>query len=179
MATKTATETDGTYPLPEAQQDRFMFNIELAGLDQDDEVMVLMGDPASRLPRLERVVDDEGLVRLQAHVRTIDLPDAVKREIVDITSSTRPDQEGAAPISKRYIAWGAGVRASQCLALGAKAFAAMAGRNRATSQDVHAVLQPVLRHRIGLNFHATNDHITPEHLMQELLGAAAAGEGRR
>jgi MoxR-like ATPase len=177
MATKTATETDGTYPLPEAQQDRFMFNIELASLDEDDEVLVLQSEPALRLSTLTAIIDGPRLEALQAHVRLIELPDAVKREIVSITGSTRPEQESAAPIAKRYIAWGAGVRASQCLALGAKAMAAMAGRSCATPQDVRAVLHPVLRHRIGLNFHASNDHITPEHLMHELLGAAAVGEG--
>jgi len=178
MATKTATETDGTYPLPEAQQDRFMFNIELPGLDQDNEVRVLLDNPAGRLSQLRAIIDGPRLELLQAYVRRIELPDAVKREIVTITGSTRPEQDTAAPIAKRYIAWGAGVRASQCLALGAKAMAAMAGRTRATSADVMAVLQPVLRHRIGLNFHATNDRITPEHLMHELLGASAVGQGR-
>jgi len=169
MATKTATETDGTYPLPEAQQDRFMFNIELAALDLADELAVVMGDPAARLPHVTPIIDGKRLEALQRYVRTMELPGEVKRAIVAITASTRPDQEDAAPVAKRYIAWGAGVRASQCLALGAKAMAAMDGRGRVTVEDVHAVLQPVLRHRIGLNFHAINDRITPEQLMVELL----------
>ncbi len=105
-------------------------------------------------------------------MRTIALPDPVKAEIVAITGSTRPDQPTAAPITKRYIAWGAGVRASQFLALGAKAIAAMAGRTSVASADVHAVVLPVLRHRIGLNFHAANDRITPEQLMEQLLGVS-------
>jgi len=128
-----------------------------------------MGDPAARLPHVTPIIDGKRLEALQRYVRTMELPGEVKRAIVAITASTRPDQEDAAPVAKRYIAWGAGVRASQCLALGAKAMAAMDGRGRVTVEDVHAVLQPVLRHRIGLNFHAINDRITPEQLMVELL----------
>jgi MoxR-like ATPase len=177
MATRTATETEGTYPLPEAQQDRFMLNIDLPALDVERAVRVMLEDPAARLPELAPVIDGEGLQELQRAVRAVRLGEAAKAAIVAVAGATRPDQPQAAKVVRRYVAWGAGVRASQCLALGAKAMAAMDGRDEATPADARAVLEPVLRHRIGLNFHAANDHLTPERLMHELLAERGAAQG--
>jgi MoxR-like ATPase len=169
MATKTSTETDGTYPLPEAQQDRFMLDVMMQPLSQDDELRVVLTDPAAGVDAIAPVVDGAGLLALQEIVRNVTIPAQVQQYIVGLTGASRPQTQEASAMVNQYVAWGAGVRASQCLALGAKATAAMAGRNTATMADVRAVALPVMRHRIGLNFRAENDGITTLNIIERLL----------
>jgi MoxR-like ATPase len=174
MATKTSIEADGTYALPEAQQDRFMLNVEMATLGQAEEIRVVLEDPGARLGQIKPFIDGREFLRFQEIVRAIAIPAAVQRAIVDLTAASRPGTPDAIPEVNRYVAWGAGVRATQCLALGAKAGAAMAGRDAATIADVTAVAYPVMRHRIGLNFHAENDGMTTTRLIGLLLDKVAA-----
>jgi len=169
MATRTSIETEGIYPLPEAQQDRFMFNVEMRPLSQDEEHQIVMNDPAAKLDRIEPVVDKEQIVSVQRLVRDVAVPEAVQRYIVDLTCASRPGTPDAGEMVNRYVAWGAGVRASQYLALGAKARAAMRGRSAAAVEDVKAVALPVMRHRIGLNFRAENDGITAARVVNTLV----------
>ncbi len=175
MATKTSVETDGTYALPEAQQDRFMLNVEMIEIDEDKEVEVVMTDPAARAAGIQQVVDAESLLRFQAAVRRITLPPAVRRMIVDLACSTRPGTPDATAEVTKYVAWGAGVRATQCLALCAKARAALGGRASATAEDVASIAPSALRHRIGLNFRAESDGVDIDALVARLIAHALTG----
>ena len=169
MATKTSVETDGTYALPEAQQDRFMLNVEIPLLSEDDEVRVVLDDPASRAGEIKPIVDGAELIQFQQAVRDVTIPAAVQQYIVDLCTASRPDQTGSIESITRYVAWGAGVRATQCLALGCKARAAIDGRSAATANDVKSIALPVMRHRIGVNFRAENDGVDAAKLVSMLI----------
>ncbi|MCW8133415.1 MAG: AAA family ATPase [Planctomycetota bacterium] len=169
IATKTSVETDGVYPLPEAQQDRFMLNVEMKRLSQAEEVDVVTKDPARNLAAIATVVDGATLTAYQKAARDVNVPTSVQKYIVDLTSASRPGTPHAIDYVKQFVAWGAGVRATQNLALGAKARAAIDGRAAATVDDVKAVALPVLRHRLGINFKAENEGISPAHIVGRLV----------
>jgi len=169
MATKTSLETDGTYPLPEAQQDRFMLNVEMETLSEEEELQVVGTDPIALLDAVPQVVAAEGLLRFQQTVRNVAIPKAVQQYIVNLTAASRPGTPDAIEAAGKYVAWGAGVRATQYLALGAKARAALEGRAVATADDVKVVALPVMRHRIGVNFRAENDNVKPDRIVGLLL----------
>jgi len=169
IATKTNIETDGTYPLPEAQQDRFMLNVEMGTLSEDEELEVVLKDPASNLGHIEPILDGARLGAFQRLVREVTVPTEVQRFIVNLTSASRPGTPDAGEAVNKYVAWGAGVRATQYLALGAKARAALDGRPEATVRDVRSVALPVMRHRIGVNFLAENDGVTSADIVAQLL----------
>ncbi len=169
MATKTSVETDGTYPLPEAQQDRFMLNIEMQNLSEEDEIKVVLGDIGGEFEKLKPLVDGAGLVRFQQVVRDISIPVSVQKFIVNLTSASRPGTPDAFDAINKYVAWGAGVRATQYLALGAKARAALEGRAEATIADVKATALPVIRHRLGINFRAENEGVTAAKIVGMLI----------
>jgi len=179
MATKTSSETDGTYPLPEAQQDRFMLDVEMKALSPEDEVKVVLTNPIEALGSITPVVDGPGLLAFQELVRGVLIAPAVQEYIVDLTAASRPHTPVALECVNKYVAWGAGVRATQCLALGAKATAAMAGRGSAGIEDVRAVALPVMRHRIGLNFRAENDAVTAVNLVEQLIAQVKVPSGAR
>jgi MoxR-like ATPase len=174
MATKTSAETDGTYALPEAQQDRFMLNVEMQPLSEEEEMQVVLDDPLAHMSELTEIIDGEGLISFQQAVREVTIPKPVQKFIVDLCAASRPNMPGANEAVTRYIAWGAGVRATQCLALGCKARAAMEGRSAATSTDVRAIALPVMRHRIGVNFRAENEGITSSKLVGMLVESVKA-----
>ena len=174
MATKTSLETDGTYPLPEAQQDRFMLNIEMQTLSEDDEVQVVTTDAIEAAKKVGVVADGEALIGFQQVVRNVTISARTQQYIVNLTAASRPGTKDAIEAVNKYVAWGAGVRATQYLALGAKARAALQGRNSATADDVKAVTLPVMRHRIGVNFRAENDGITPSRIVGMLLENVAS-----
>ncbi len=169
IATKTNIETDGTYPLPEAQQDRFMFNIEMGKLSEGEELDVVLQDPASNLEHVRPVLDAERLQAFQRVVRDIAVPSDVQQFIVNLTSASRPGTPQAIEAANKYVAWGAGVRATQYLALGGKALAALDSRDAASAADVRRVALPVMRHRIGVNFLAENDGVTSADIIRMLL----------
>ena len=169
IATKTSVETDGVYPLPEAQQDRFMLNVEMKRLSQAEEVEIVTKDPARNLSAIAPVVDGERLTAYQKAARDVTVPEKVQKYIVDLTSASRPNTQYAIDYVNQFVAWGAGVRATQNLALGAKARAAIEARGAATIEDVRAIALPVLRHRLGINFKAENEGISPAHIVGRLI----------
>ena len=169
MATQISMEQEGTYPLPEAQQDRFMLSIMMNYLPDDQEMAVVRESTSSRKVTLEKVIDGAQLAEFVSAVRSVVLPPRLGQFIVDLTSATRPTVEGCPSFVKDYVAWGAGLRASQNIALASKSAAAMEGRGEVTFADIKKVIVPVLRHRIGLSFRAEVDRVTIEDLITKVL----------
>ncbi len=174
MATKTSFETDGTYPLPEAQQDRFMLNVEMRRLSEEDELRIVTSEPAAELAKITPIIQKEELESYQRTVRDVTVPAPMQQYIVNLASATRPGTPDATEAINRYVAWGAGVRATQYLALGAKAKAAMDGRDVVSAEDVRFVSLPVMRHRIGLNFRAESENMSAANVVGALLEAIRA-----
>ncbi|MCZ7649197.1 MAG: AAA family ATPase [Planctomycetota bacterium] len=169
LATQIPFEQEGTYPLPEAQQDRFMFNVLMPYLSEDEEVEVVSRATGTGLGALKPVITGAELAEAQQVIRDVEVPRELSAYIVDLVAATRPDESTAADFAKSYIAWGAGLRASQNLVLAAKSRAALDARTTANLKDVQDVLTPVLRHRIGLNFRAEVDRVTVEDLIGRLV----------
>jgi len=169
LATQIPLEQEGTYPLPEAQQDRFMFNVMMPYLSEEEEVRVVQFATGTKRVELEPVISGEDLLQAQAVIRDVTVPSALSSYIVDLVAASRSGEETAADFAEEYIAWGAGLRASQNIVLGAKSKAALDGRTTATIEDVRAVITPVMRHRIGLNFRAEVDKVTVEDLIGRLV----------
>jgi MoxR-like ATPase len=171
LATQISLEQEGTYPLPEAQQDRFMLSIAMTYLPEDEEVAVVRRSTGIERAELERVIGGEDLLAFQAAVRDVAVPHELGQYIVDLVSASRPTVEGCPDFVKEYIVWGAGLRASQNIAFIAKAFAAMDGRAAANAEDVRKAIVPVLRHRIGLSFRAEVDRVSVEEIIRRLVEA--------
>ena len=171
LATQISQEQEGTYPLPEAQQDRFMLSVAMDYLPEDDEVVVVRQSTGSVQATLRKVMGSEDLVAFMAAIRQVELPAVLGHYIVDLVSASRPTVEGAPAFIKEYVAWGAGTRASQNIALAAKSAAAQDGRSTATAADVRKAIVPVLRHRIGLAFRAELDRVSVEDVVARLVKA--------
>ena len=169
LATQIPFEQEGTYPLPEAQQDRFMFSVLMDYLGEADEVTVIKSSTSTAEVALEPIMAKDALLAYQDLILKVEAPEELIACIVDLVSASRPESERAPDFVKEYIEWGAGVRASQYIVLGAKAAAAMAGRMAIEPEDIHGVVAPVLRHRIGLSFRAGIDKVTVEDLIARLL----------
>ncbi len=176
LATQNPIEQEGTYPLPEAQQDRFMFTVTVGYPSEEDEYRVIESTTSSARPHIDRVVSGEELQTMQALVRRVPAAGYVIRYAMKLARSTRPrsqDGEQAAPnipdFIKKYVTWGAGPRAGQNLILGAKARALLRGRTYVAIEDVRAVALPVLRHRVITNYAAKADNISPDELIRRLL----------
>lgn len=169
LATQNPIELEGTYPLPEAQLDRFMFNIYVDYPKPDEEVSIVLSTTSAVEPQLNRIMSGADILRLQEIVRKVPAADHVVRYAVDLVRSTRPDDESCPDSIKKWISWGAGPRASQYLVLGAKARAVIHGRYNISCEDVRAVSKPVLRHRILTNFNAEADGIESLQIIDELL----------
>ena len=148
---------------------RIAVNVELENLSEEHELKLVLSDIGAQFEKLHPVIDGEGLLRFQSAVRDVAIPAAVQKYIVNITSASRPGTPDALELVNKYVAWGAGVRATQFLALGAKARAALQGRGEATAADVKATALPVLRHRIGVNFRAENDSVPAAKIVAMLL----------
>jgi len=180
LATQIPFEQEGTYPLPEAQQDRFMFNVLMDYLDEDDEVAVIKVSTGTAEAELKSLMEKDELLAYQDLILKVEIPQELVEYIVDLTSASRPECEHAPEFVKQYVAWGAGVRASQYIVLGAKAGAAMAGRMAVQPQDIQSIVGPVMRHRIGLNFRADVDKVTVEDVIARLAQAMPVpAEGSR
>jgi MoxR-like ATPase len=177
MATQISMEQEGTYPLPEAQQDRFMLSIMMNYLPDDQEMEVVRHSTSARKVALERVIEGEELLEFVSAVRQVVLPPQIGQFIVDLTSATRPTVAGCPDFVKEYVAWGAGLRASQNIALASKSAAATEGRAVVTIADVRSVLMPVLRHRIGLSFRAEVDRVSIEDLIQKVIAITPEPKG--
>jgi len=169
LATQIPFEEEGTYPLPEAQQDRFMFSVLMDYLGEDDEVTAIKASTGTAEVELAPIMEKEELLAYQDLILKVEVPQQVIEGIVDLVSASRPETKGAPDFVKEYIEWGAGVRASQFIVLGAKAGAAMAGRMRVEPADIRGVVAPVMRHRIGLNFRADVDKVSVEDVISRLV----------
>ncbi len=170
LATQNPIEQEGTYPLPEAQLDRFLFDVRVAYPGEDEEIAILRATTGAAAEPLRPVLDAAQAVALQRLVREVPAADAALRYAAAIARATRPDAPGAPDLVRRYVRWGAGPRAGQALILGAKAHALLAGRFAVAPGDIRRVALPVLRHRVLSNFAAEAEGITPERIIEDLLG---------
>jgi MoxR-like ATPase len=166
FATQNPIEQEGTYPLPEAQQDRFMFSIPVGYPSPEEEEEIVRRTTVGEMPTPRRIIDTERLVALQGLLRRLPASDDVVRYAVRLTGATRPD---AGRDVSRWIRWGAGPRASQYLAVGARTWAALRGNEVPTAEDVRAVAPAVLRHRILLNFEAEASGVTADQVVAQLI----------
>ena len=170
FATQNPIELEGTYPLPEAQLDRFMFEIEIHHLSEEEELEVVRATTGIETADFKNAVTGADLMASQRLVRTIPVPDAVLRYAVSLVRASRPSKDGSTPeFVKKWIAYGASVRAAQYLVLGAKARALTLGRYTPSFDDVRALAHPVLRHRILTNFHAESEGRTSSEMVDQLL----------
>ena len=171
LATQNPIELEGTYPLPEAQLDRFMFNISVSYLSEDDEVRVATETTGPGSPRPDRVLGGADVLEYQHLVRQVVVAEDVARYAVRLVDASRPGRERELPFVKDWVKWGAGLRASQALILAGKARALMHGRYHVSINDVRALAHPILRHRIIPNFYAESEKINSDALVDRLLEA--------
>jgi MoxR-like ATPase len=169
LATQNPIEQEGTYPLPEAQLDRFMFELRVGYPSREEEEAIVEQTTGSAETRVEPVLDAEALLAMQGLVRRIPVSRQLVRAAVTLARMTRPMDADAPAVVRQFVEWGAGPRASQYLVLGAKARAALSGRPMADLEDVKAVAHTVLRHRVVTNFAAEADGRTSEDVVRELV----------
>src|SRR5215469_14983181 len=169
FATQNPIEQEGTYPLPEAQLDRFMFLVDVGYPSAEEEIEIVKSTTGASRPLLSKVLSPEQIVSLQELVRRVPVPDHVVRYAVELVRQTRPKEPGAPEVVRKHVNWGAGPRASQYLVVAAKARAVLQGRFAATVEDVRALALPVLRHRVLPNFAAESEGITSVRIVQQLL----------
>ncbi len=169
MATQNPIEQEGTYPLPEAQLDRFMFNIMVGYPTFEDEITVVKNTTIDKDFELKQVLTAEEIMFFQKLIRKVPINDNVLEYAVKLATMTRPDSEFAPEIAKKYLHWGAGPRASQYLVIGAKTHAVLTGKYSPDIEDVKAVAKIILRHRIIKNYKAEADGISIEQIIDELL----------
>lgn len=172
FATQNPIELEGTYPLPEAQLDRFMFMIIIEHPPEADELEIVRSTTAVQDARIGHAITGPDIVAFQRLVRKVPVPDAVLRYALSLVRATRPDGPGERlPFIKEWVQFGASVRAAQYLTLGAKARALTQGRPHVEFDDVRALARPVLRHRILTNFHADSERVTTDQIIDQLLAA--------
>jgi MoxR-like ATPase len=169
LATQNPIELEGTYPLPEAQLDRFLFNSILEDLSAEDELKVIDRTTTTRVPKVEVVTSAEDMLEFQQLVRMVPIAETVSRYVVSLVRATRPKNESAPDVVKKYANYGASVRAAQFIVLAAKARALSHKRYHVSYDDIAAMALPVLRHRILLNFHAESDRIDVDEILRQLL----------
>lgn len=169
LATQNPIEQEGTYPLPEAQLDRFMFNIVLDYPSYEDEVNIVKNTTSDHTESLEKVMDADEIIKYQDLVRRVPIPDNVLEYIVKLVHQTRPESQYAPANVKEYISWGAGPRASQYLTISAKCNAILNGKYSPDIEDVQEIAIPVLRHRMLKNYKAEAEGITIESIIRELF----------
>jgi MoxR-like ATPase len=169
LATQNPIEQEGTYPLPEAQLDRFMFEIRIEYPSDAEELDIVKRTTSSYAASPSTVIDGPAIRRAQDLVRRIPVPDQTYQYALRLTRASRPSDPSAPSFIRNWLDWGAGPRAAQCLVLGAKARAALDGRKFAAVDDVRAVAAPVLRHRLLTNFNADSENIRPAAIIEKLL----------
>jgi MoxR-like ATPase len=168
FATQNPIEMEGTYPLPEAQLDRFMFNVSIDYLPEDDEVAVVRQTTTTEPQPISRVFSGEDLLRFHGVVRRVPIAEDVVRYAVRLAAASRPGPRSLDFVNE-WVTWGAGLRASQYMVLGAKARALLSGRSHASFEDIKALAHPVLRHRILINYRAEAEGVTADGLADRLL----------
>jgi MoxR-like ATPase len=169
LATQNPIEMEGTYPLPEAQLDRFMFNVVINYLPEDDEVAVVERTTARRPAAIEPIFSGEDVLRFHELVRQVPIAQNLVRYAVRLAASSRPQQSGAPAFINDWVSWGAGTRAAQFLALGAKARALLHGRTHVSAEDIRSLAAPVLRHRILVNYRAEAEGTNVDAVIRRLL----------
>lgn len=169
LATQNPIEQEGTYPLPEAQLDRFMFNVWLDYPTIEDEVTIVAETTSDIKKEVNKVLSAEDIIFFQELVRKIPINDAVLKYAVNLAAKTRPNTSHALPITNQYVNWGAGPRASQFMVLGAKTHAAIMGKYSPDIEDVNAVAFPILRHRIVRNYKAEAEKISVDTIIQHII----------
>ncbi len=169
LATQNPVEQEGTYPLPEAQLDRFMFLIEVDYPSRDEEIQIARSTTGAALPQLEHILHGEDVIRFQELVRRVPVPDHIYEFAVDLTRRSRPDSDEAPAWLKSLVGWGAGPRAVQYLILGAKARAALHGSYMVRLEDILEVAQPVLTHRVLTTFAAESEGLSSRDIVDRLV----------
>jgi len=169
LATQNPIELEGTYPLPEAQLDRFLFNVILDYLNTADEMEVVSRNTSGSMPTVDSCTTSEEIVGFQKLVKMVPIAENVARYAVDLLRATRPKEPSAPEIIRKYINYGASVRATQFLVLAAKARALTRGNYHVGFDDLRALVLPVLRHRVLTNFHAESDGISVDEILKKLL----------
>src|SRR4051794_2437438 len=171
LATQNPIELEGTYPLPEAQLDRFMFNIVMTYLSEDEEVRVVTNTTGVETAAPSRIFTGADILEIQQLVRQVVIAEEIARYVVRLVSASRPGLEGAPDYVDKWVKWGAGLRASQALILAGKARALIFGRYHVSVADIQALARPVLRHRVIPNFYAESERISADNLVERLLEA--------
>ena len=177
LATQNPIEMEGTYPLPEAQLDRFMFNVVIDYLPEQDEVEVVKRTTSKRPEPINPLFTGEDVLRFHDVVRRVPVAEDVIRYAVRLAGASRPGQEGAPDFVNQWIGWGAGLRAAQYLTLGAKARALLAGRAHVSVEDVKALVHATFRHRILVNYRAEAEGVTVEKVIDRLLETVKEPKG--
>ena len=171
FATQNPIELEGTYPLPEAQLDRFMFHIVIVHPPEHEELEVVRTTTVLQDPRFEHAVTGADLVAFQQLVRKVPVSEPVMRFALSLARTSRSNVSDAPEFVKKWVAYGASVRAAQYLVLGGKARAVMSGRYHVSFEDIRALAHPVMRHRVLTNFHAESEGVTPDQIIDQLLDA--------
>jgi MoxR-like ATPase len=177
LATQNPIEMEGTYPLPEAQLDRFMFNVLIDYLPENDEVEVVKQTTSRKSAAIEALFTGEDVRRFHDVVQRVPIAEDVIRYAVRVAAASRPGQPSSPQFVNDWVSWGAGTRAGQYVVLGAKARALLAGRNHATIDDVRALVHPVLRHRILVGYRAEAEGVSVEQVIDRLLEAVPSPIG--
>ena len=171
LATQNPIELEGTYPLPEAQLDRFMFNVVIQYLSQDDEVTVVTQTTGTERNMPVRVLTGPDILQFQELSKQVVIADEIARYTVRLVSASRPGMPGAPDFIDKWVKWGAGLRGSQALVRGAKARALTQGRYHVSIRDIQALANPILRHRIMTNFYAESERINSDAIIERLIEA--------
>ncbi len=169
LATQNPIEMEGTYPLPEAQLDRFMFNVRIGYLPEEDEVAVVKLTTSPQDLNFERMISAGEIISFQRLVRKVPAADSVTRYAVNLVGTSRPGSDRAPDFINRWVTWGGSLRASQFLVLAGKARAIMHGRYNVSCEDIRALALPVLRHRILLNFQAESERVDSDQVIKKLV----------
>jgi MoxR-like ATPase len=169
LATQNPIEMEGTYPLPEAQLDRFMFNVVMDYLPEDDEVAVVTQTTAKAPETIQPLFSGEDVLRFHEIVRQVPIADDLVRYAVRLASASRPGRKEAPEFVNDWVSWGAGLRGGQYLVLGAKVRALLQGRSHVAQDDIRSLAHPTLRHRILINYRAEAEGITVGHIIDRLL----------
>ncbi len=177
LATQNPIEQEGTYPLPEAQQDRFMFSLHIDYPHKDEEMNIVKTTTGRLDYRMERVMGSAGVLRVQEVVRSMPVSRHVIEYTTDLVRASRPTSDTALPFVKDYVTWGAGPRAAQYLILGVKGNAVLNGKVNISCEDVRRIAKPVLRHRIFTNFNADADGVSVDDVIDKLLESVKEPSG--
>jgi MoxR-like ATPase len=179
LATQNPIEQEGTYPLPEAQLDRFMFMVMVNYPKRDEEMEVLKRTTGVPAGKVKKVINAQRIMELQNIVRRVPVGDHVFGFVIDLVRATRPNEPGASDFVRHWLSWGAGPRAGQNMIIAGKARALMRGRLFVTIEDIEAVAAPVLRHRIIPNFNAEAEGITVQQIVEKIITLIPRGKGER